>query len=405
MSELAQQYASVLLTVDKKWQELSASKKQLDDPVEEELRLVFYGPEAPANVALPVYGDLFLAPDRASQERLQGLRSALDNWLSSGAGAPPRAHVLEDLPTPFQPYLFLRGNPNQRGEALQRRLPALLEHLGPGSFTNGSGRRELARAIVNPANPLTARVLVNRIWSHHFGAGLVRTPSDFGLRSEPPSHPELLDYLAATFVENNWSIKKLHRMIVMSRVYLQKSDDRPDGVKLDPENRLLWKWNRQRLDFEATRDALLAVAARLDGKIGGPSVRDPLGRAANRRTLYSYVDRLNVPGIFRTFDFPSPDATSPQRSNTTIAPQALFMMNHPFVIECARNVMKRADVSQEEDANRKIERVYRILFGRAPSAEETALGRRFIEAEENTAVGWDRYVHALLQTNEFCWID
>ncbi len=239
-----------------------------------------------------------------------------------------------------------RGNPNQKGESLKRRLPTLLEHLGKGAFEHGSGRLDLAHAVTHPANPLTARVLVNRVWQHHFGTGLVRTPSDFGLRSEPPSHPELLDYLAFTFRETQgWSLKELHRSIVLSRVYLQKSDDRSDGLKVDVENRLLWKFPRCRLDFEATRDALLAVTGRLERKIGGPSVREPLSLAANRRTLYSYVDRLNVPGLFRTFDFPSPDATSPQRENTTIAPQALFLMNHPFVMECARNVMKRADVA------------------------------------------------------------
>jgi hypothetical protein len=197
----------------------------------------------------------------------------------------------------------------------------------------------------------------------------------------------------------------MHRMMILSRVYLQKSDDRPECTAVDPDNRLLWKMPRRRLDFEATRDALLTVAGRLDRKVGGPSVRDALAITANRRTLYTYVDRLNVPGLFRTFDFPSPDATSPQRENTTIAPQALFLMNHPFVMECARNVLKRNDIASEKEQGRKIDRLYRILFGRPPTAEEQGLANRFLQAKDRSGVTWERYIHALMQANEFCWLD
>src|SRR5207302_4061017 len=216
-------------------------------------------------------------------------------------------------------------------------------------FRHGSGRLELAEAIVRRDNPLTARVLVNRLWLHHFGAGLVRTPSDFGLRSEPPSHPELLDYLASSFMDNGWSIKKMHRLILLSQVYQQESSDRPECQSADPDNRLLWKMKRQRLDFETTRDALLAVSGRLDRHLGGPSAKEILSPQAKRRTVYAYLDRLNVPGLFRTFDFPNPDATSPQRDTTTVAPQALFMMNNPFMLECARALVRRPEVASEPE--------------------------------------------------------
>src|SRR5438552_8932753 len=149
----------------------------------------------------------------------------------------------------------------------------------------GSGRLDLSQAIASTNNPLTARVLVNRVWLHHFGAGLVRTPSDFGLRSEPPTHPELLDHLATVFMDNGWSIKRLHRLILLSAAYQQKSDDRPECIRLDPENRLLWKMNRRRLDFEATRDALLAVAGTLDRRAGGPPIMDMTAPSASRRTV------------------------------------------------------------------------------------------------------------------------
>jgi hypothetical protein len=191
----------------------------------------------------------------------------------------------------------------------------------------------------------------------------------------------------------------------MSRVYQQKSDDRPECRAADPDNRLVWKMPRQRLDFEATRDALLAVAGKLDRKVGGPSVANAFAANATRRTLYSFLDRLNVPGLFRTFDFPTPDATSPQRENTTIAPQALFLMNHPLVMECARNVLRRSEVLAEHDAGKKIEQVYVVLFGRLPAAPERQLARSYLDASGSNALAWERYVHALLQTNEFVWLD
>ena len=251
-------------------------------------------------------------------------------------GAPPRAMVLEDIPKPVEPRVFLRGNPQNLGPAVPRQFLAVLAGPDRRPFRDGSGRLELARAIVDPDNPLTARVMVNRIWMHHFGAPLVSTPSDFGVRSDPPTHPELLDHLATRFVAGGWSIKAMHRAILLSRVYSQASDDRPECRQVDPENTLLWRMNRRRLDFEATRDALLAASGRLDRTVGGPSMPDLTAPSSTRRTLYASIDRLNLPGLFRTFDFPDPNATSPRRDNTTIAPQALFLMNHPFVLESAR---------------------------------------------------------------------
>ena len=174
-------------------------------------------------------------------------------------------------------------------------------------------------------------MLVNRVWMHHFGTALVATPGDFGLRSEPPTHPELLDHLAATFMDEGWSLKALHRRIMLSSTYQQSSDDRSELRAVDPENALYGRMNRRRLDFEAMRDALLAVAGRLDHSIGGPPFASPTDPATRRRTLYAQIDRLNLPGLYRTFDFPDPNATSPRRDQTTVPPQALFLMNHPFV--------------------------------------------------------------------------
>jgi hypothetical protein len=216
------------------------------------------------------YGDLGLLPDRPSQAKLQELRTAVQKWLTTGPGAPPRALSVEETPNPIEPRVFVRGNPNNLGEAVPRRFLGFLAGTERKPFRDGSGRLELAQAIASRGNPLTARALVNRVWMHHFGTSLVATPGDFGLRSEPPTHPELLDHLAARFMEEGWSIKVLHRWIMLSRTYQQQSDDRPEGHTLDPENALYWRMNRRRLDLEATRDALLAVSGRLDNAIGGP---------------------------------------------------------------------------------------------------------------------------------------
>jgi hypothetical protein len=285
-----------------------------------------------------------------------------------------------------------------------RQFLAVLSGEKRRPFTQGSGRLELAQAVASPDNPLTARVLVNRVWGWHFGQGLVRTPSDFGTRSDPPSHPELLDHLAATFVADGWSVKRLHRRILLSSAYRQRSDDRPDCRGTGPENMLLWRMNRQRLDFEATRDALLAVGGRLDGTLGGPSVADVLGPAARRRTLYGRLDRLSVPGLYRAFDFPSPDASSPQRDQTTVPQQALFLMNNAFVAECARGLLRRPEIAAETNTDARVRRLYRLAYGRAPAAEEAALAREYLGASPAPAA-WERYAQALLLANEFVYID
>lgn len=184
---------------------------------------------------------------------------------------------------------------------------------------------ELARAIADRNNPLTARVLVNRVWLHHFGAGIVRTPSDFGLRGEPPTHPELLDHLAAHFMAEGWSIKTLHRRIMRSSVYQQSSRDELSREReVDPENKLLWKMNRRRLDWEALRDSLLAVSGKLDLTMGGPAMNQTTPPFSTRRAIYGFIDRQNLPSVLRAFDFAAPDASSPQRHLTTVPQQRCF---------------------------------------------------------------------------------
>jgi hypothetical protein len=411
LAEAAQRYADLLNAAEGLWQrqlqEAASAKRQapvkLSEPALEDLRQVFHGPDAPANVALLPYGDLSLLPDRPSQAKLQELRKAVEQWRASGPGAPPRAMVLEDLPRATEPRVFRRGNPNNPGEPVPRRFLEVVSCGERRPFTDGSGRLELAHAIATKDNPLTARVLVNRLWQQHFGKGLVTTPGDFGLRSDPPTHPELLDQLATVFMDSGWSIKAMHRLILRSAVYQQGDADRAECRRLDPENALLWRMVPHRLDFEATRDALLQASGRLARTIGGPSVKDITSPTAVRRTLYGHVDRLNVPGLYRTFDFPSPDATNSRRDITTVAPQALFLMNHPFVIECARRLVHRSDVAAEKRVAAKVALLYRVLYGRPPSGEELRLADDYLRDGDGSA--WERYAQALLMANEFSFVD
>jgi hypothetical protein len=412
LAEVARRYSEVLNAADRLWQEAlqqAAAAKvpaptALANPAQEELRQVFYGPEAPPNVPYGLINALDLLPDRPAQAKLQELRKAVDQWRITGPGAPPRAMALVDAAVPYEPHVFLRGNPANLGPAVPRQFLGILAGPTRRPFSHGSGRLELARAIADPKNPLTARVLVNRVWLHHFGRGLVRTPSDFGLRSDPPTHPDLLDHLATTFVQEGWSIKKLHRRIVLSAAYRQSSAGRLECRRIDPGNLLLWRMERRRLEFEALRDALLAVAGRLDRTLGGPSVNDLLSPAARRRTLYGFLDRLAVPGLYRAFDFPSPDSTSPQRDETMIPQQALFLLNHPFVLECARNLVGRPDVAGEKDFDRKVAALYRLAYGRAPTKAEVFMAKDFLGGGI-ASQGWARYAQGLLMANEFAVVD
>jgi hypothetical protein len=376
MAEVVARYGTLLAEAESRWRgrlKADPTAKALDDKDWEELRQVLYDDDGPATVATAAAPQLF---DGKVRDELTKLRARIAELQVTHPGAPPRAMVVNDAPNPTDPRVFIRGNPGRPGKAVPRRFLEVLSGPDRKPFADGGGRLDLARAIARPDNPLTARVLVNRLWLNHFGAGLVGTPSDFGLRSDPPTHPELLDYLAAEFVRGGWSIKAMHRKIMLTAVYQQRSDNRPEGLARDPQNRLLWKFNRRRLDFEATRDALLAVSGRLDPTLGGRSVFLTTAPFTGRRTVYGLVDRQNLDGLYRTFDFASPDATSPQRYVTTVPQQALFLMNSPFVIEQSRRLVERLE-SAPADAGARVRQLYRLLFGRAPEPHELELGVAF----------------------------
>lgn len=237
----------------------------------------------------------------------------------------------------------------------------------------------------------------------------MRTPSDFGLRSEPPSHPHLLDYLASYLIDHGWSLKALHRLILLSSTYRQKSDGDPRYEEVDPENRWLWRMYRRRLEFEALRDSLLAVAGQLDLGLGGRPVDTAKEPFPLRRSVYAYIDRQRLPQLLRTFDFASPDATHPKRSETTVPQQALYLMNSGFAVDQAQRLRARPDVRGIEDPAARIQRLYEICYGRPAEVAEVEVGLRYIEAEngtEDTGLDpWAKYVHALLMSNEFVFVD
>lgn len=299
--------------------------------------------------------------------------------------------------------MHTRGNPNRPGPVVPRRFLTVLSRDGAKPFTQGSGRLELAQAIVTDAAPLAARVIVNRVWKHHFGRGLVDTPSDFGRQGDRPSHPELLDDLAARFVGEGWSLKWLHREIMLSAAYQQSSAADAAKQAIDPDNRWLWRMSRRKLEVEVWRDAMLAANGTLRGELGGPS--QELTDANNRRrTLYGLVRRRDLTDLLRLHDFPDPLAHSANRIPTTTALQQLFALNGPLLRQEAAALAKRLEADAPAGGTVRIRRVYELLFNRAPTEKEIKLALVFL-GEKPNADAWGRYAHVLLGSNEFLFLD
>ncbi|HXJ43160.1 MAG TPA: PSD1 and planctomycete cytochrome C domain-containing protein [Bryobacteraceae bacterium] len=309
----------------------------------------------------------------------------------------PFLQVIADKDKLAEQKLWIRGDRNNPGEPTPRHFVSILSKGEPQRFNKGAGRLELAEAIADPANPLTARVIVNRVWQHHFGQAIVRTPSNFGLQGDRPSHPELLDHLAAQFVKDGWSIKLLHRRIMLSAAYQSGTEPNEKNLAADPENRLLWRYNRQRLDAEALRDGLLFVAGRLDFKQGG--LGEHLSKDNVRRTVYCFVSRRKLDSDFALFDFPNPNNTSEQRPATNVPPQRLYFMNNEWVISQAKAVAGRLTGPDEA----KVTQIYRLLFQRAPEKKETELALQFLRSAGDKA--WQEYAQVLMTSNEFQFLD
>ncbi len=305
----------------------------------------------------------------------------------------------QDLP------LFIRGNPNRPGPVVPRRFVKVLAKDSPPFGGSTSGRLELAQAITTDAAALTARVMVNRIWLAHFGQGIVATPSDFGRQGSLPTHPELLDDLAARFIAGGWSLKGLHREMLMSRTWQQSSQYDEQQAEIDPANRWLSRMNHRRLDFEGWRDAMLAASGTLDLSAGGPSI-DVDVPDNRRRTLYATVHRHEMSTTLQIHDFPDPSQHSPQRSRTVTALQGLYTLNGPLLAEQSRALSDRLRREFSDD-HARMRRAYWLLYSRESTEHEQQLGLDFLgdAAGDERAARWTQYAHALLASNEFLFVD
>jgi len=424
-----------------------------------------------------IYGKLFARTDpeweaaffpvlEAAQSRLLRtrtageygtLREASDLLELVEPGAPARAHILVDAAKPADFPILIRGQQETPGKIVPRRFLEILSGPSRPAFKDGSGRLELANAIASKTNPLTARVMVNRIWQHHFGDGFVSTPDDLGNQSSPPTHPELLDWLASRFMSDGWSVKKLHRLILLSATWQQGSHNNPQFAEKDPFNHLLWRANVRRLEFEPLRDFILSIGGSLDLTMGGHPIdlaagtriargREtlaPLNQAnigsslstVPRRSVYGFVDRSDLAEVLNTFDFANPVLPTGKRYETIVPQQMLFLMNSPLVIEQVRNVVNREAFQDADSDEKRIRFLYELFFQRPPSAEEIRAGEEFIatlqaassprvEPAQNVAgargqgrgrgaapaparlplTGWQEYAHALLLTNEAAFV-
>jgi len=312
-------------------------------------------------------------------------------------------HMVHDK-KPQNLHVFLRGNTQTKGDIVPRRFLRVLSEGEPKPFTQGTGRLELAESIVSPDNPLTARVVVNRVWSMFFGRGLVTTPSNFGLLGTKPSHPALLDDLAVRFMENGWSMKRLIREMVLSSTYRQCSDESEANRAIDPGNTHLWRMNRRRLSIEQWRDSILAAGDNLE-RTGGKSL-ELTDKKNVRRTVYARVSRKKLNDMLMQFDYPDPNVHAAKRSATTTAMQKLFVMNNRFMVEQAKRLAKRVTGDSLDASAEQVQSIYDILYNRKPSAAELDLALGFLQLPaESRLTRWEQYSHALLAANEMSFID
>lgn len=400
--------------------------KLLDIPEEKRTP---YEQQIATMVAKQVYADdkaMFNGMKPAEKDRLDALKKQL-----ADAGPRPTAAAVSmsftDVSRDVPPtHLLKRGNwRNKSAEIRPGFLSAFddrVAEIKPNGHTSGR-RTALAEWVADSKNPLTARTIVNRIWLQHFGRGIANSPGDLGLQGERPTHPELLDWLASEFVESGWSLKTLHRQIVLSRAYQQGSVLNADAAKIDPENSLYWRMNRRRLDGESLRDAILSVSGILNPKEQGPSVFPELPAEIkagnwtvtpevaerNRRSIYVYVKRnLRYP-LFAAFDAPDRNEACSRRFETTTAPQALMLLNEKLYADRAKQFAERVTREAGQGPDARFERAYLLALSRQPTSEERSAAKRFLETQAKKSGGeaeaFVDFCHALLNLNEFVYVD
>ena len=390
---------------------------EINSAINQQLRRHLYETGTPTVVPDEVAAKLL---NRTVSDKLSGKRGTIHDLHLNSPGSPPRGMVLAESETPPETRVFLRGNPISRGERVEARFLTAVAPHDSTPFADGQRRRGLAEAIIDPENPLTRRVIVNWIWRHHFGLGLVRTPDDLGTRGTPPTHPQLLDHLATAFADDGWSIKKMHRRIMLADVYQQASVEDPDARQRDAENRLLWRMPRKRLEVESMRDALLAVSGELDTTtIGGRPFDLETSPVVPRRSVYAFINRDIISSLSSTFDGADPTSCTVKRPDTMVPQQTLYALNSAFIQDRAAAVAKLAVDVADADRDR-VEWLYQRIYLRQPDQEERDLALAFVtrpqpdgdtvEAPaETSAVAdtdrWAQLAHAMLASNEFIFLD
>ncbi len=423
-------YAKLFAEADEAWKKLLAGAVQpataIDDPALEPLRKLLYDPKGP--LAIPKNSEKFYPADEQAQlAALQNEVKALQQTLPK---LPETMAVSEDTTENLR--VHLRGSHLTLGGSVARRFPRVFSADEPAALdSEGSGRRQLADWLVRPEHPLTSRVMVNRVWHWHFGEGLVRSPDNFGTLGERPTHPELLDWLARRFVEQGWSLKALHRLIMLSSTYQMNTAMNSRAAQADPENRLWWRMNRRRHEAEALRDGLLAACGTLDLTMGGTMVPTKnhdyvTGTGSNlppnlynsqRRSIYLPVVRSALYDVFQSFDFADPSVMNGRRDTTTVAPQALFMMNSQLVAQGTRSWALRLLQDPPADDAARVEAIYQQAYSRPATASEAGRALQFVNhyrkaemtrqtpAEEARLRAWQSLCRAVLSANEFVYIE
>jgi len=385
----------------------------INSPSHRQIRHHLYAPGSPFDVSDE---EAVRLANRTISDLASGKKGAIHQLNLSSPGSPPRAMMVQEDPHPNATHVFLRGNPLARGSVVQAKFLSALPGDHSQIYEDGKRRLGLGRSVIGDSNPLTARVLINWAWQNHFGVGLVRTPDDFGTRGQAPTHPELLDYLADQFQKNGWSMKWLHRQIMLSQAYRQGAIENEHSRQVDPENQLLWRMPRRRLDFEAMRDSMLAACDELDLTMGGRPIDLNASPAVPRRSVYGFVNRDIIANLMSTFDAANPNACTARRPETTVPQQALFALNSDFIQDRAlrlATITKQINAASDDD--RIVAMVHRTLC-RNPTDSEVGQAKKFLnDAISSTTTadgaaadperGWILLAHALMASNEFTFLD
>lgn len=383
-----------------------------DTPEGKSIVALIYGPDSPVPPAgrEEIIEDIprFLTEKRLVHRSEGEAGTKILTSLSALEATAPveRAMAVRVSARPMDPRILIRGDMKRPGTPVPRRFLSVLSEVDARTYED-DGRLQLAQSIASTRNPLTARVIVNRVWQHHFGTGLVATTDDFGVMGEKPVHPELLDHLASWFMDHGWSLKALHHYMLTSATWQQSSAWRADDGAKDPGNRLLWRMSPRRLEFEPLRDSLLQAAGQLDIRQGGRG--QPLTNSNLRRALYGYTDRFRIPALMRNFDVANPDTSISRRSETLVPLQALYLMNNPFVRQQAKALVQREEISAASTSVDRVQRVFQLTLSRNPDDVELDASMAFLGDARWEDVAsrrkWESLAQGLLLSNEFVFVD